>query len=63
MIDKFQKHLGAAPHSPEVFIKRGGDGIAYRVMYGNISISFALENCYYILDVKPKLLLKMWKLL
>lgn len=63
MIDKFQKHLGATQHSPEAFIKRGGDGIAYRFIDRNASISFALENCYYILEVKPKLLLKMWKLL
>jgi hypothetical protein len=61
MIDKFQKHLDAIPYSEYELIKRYGDGRVYSFKH-NYYIN--IESVYFgKITVKPRVFLKMWKLL
>lgn len=62
MIDKFQKHLYAERHCRDRLIKQTGDGHVY-VFSTGITITTTVGVRVINLEVKPKLLLKMWKLL
>lgn len=62
MIDKFQKHLGAGPFGKNELIKKDGDGRVY-IFSRAITIRMAKGRLITNVEVTPKLLLKMWKLL
>lgn len=62
MIDKFQKHLDAERHRDDRLIKRIGDSCVYIFSTG-ITIRITAGVRVTNLEVKPKPLLKMWKLL